>query len=126
MITFTVTLQHKRSFSHAWVKRRFGKMMNDIMFAHMTALIGKADFSPLHKTTMFAEMPDYETYILRVEIHSDDMKDFYAIKNYLSKSKKNYTVLLDKVEPSLIMEAPCESHPDTSPTSPPPVTSATC
>ena len=126
MITFTVTLHHKRSFSHAWVKRRFAKMMNDIMFAHMTALIGKADFSPLHKTTMFAEMPDYETYILRVEIHSDDMKDFYAIKNYLSRSKKDYIVRLDRVEPSRIMEAPCESHPDTSPTSPPPVTSATC
>lgn len=126
MITFTVTLQHKRSFSHAWVKRRFAKMMNDIMFAHMTALIGKADFSPLHKTTMFAEMPNYETYILRVEIHSDDMKDFYAIKNYLSKSKKDYIVRLDRVETSRIMEAPCESHPDTSPTSPPPVTSATC
>lgn len=126
MITFTVTLQHKRSFSHAWVKRRFAKMMNDIMFGYITVFIGKDDFSPLNKTTMFAEMPDYETYILRVEIPSDDMKDFYAIKNYLSKSKKNYTVLLDKVEPSLIMEAPCESHPDTSPTSPPPVTSATC
>lgn len=126
MISFRVTLQHKPSFSHAWVKRRFGKMMNDIMFAHMTALIGKADFSPLHKTTMFAEMPDYETYILRVEIHSDDMKDFYAIKNYLSKSKKDYIVRFDRVETSCIMEAPCESHPDTSPTSPPPVTSATC
>jgi hypothetical protein len=75
---------------------------------------------------MFAEMPDYETYILRVEIHSDDMKDFYAIKNYLSKSKKDYIVRFDSVEPSRIMEAPCESHPDTSPTSPPPVTSATC
>ena len=126
MITFTVTLHHKRSFSHAWVKRRFAKMMNDIMFAHMTALIGKADFSPLHKTNMFAEMPDYETYILRVEIHSDDMKDFYAIKNYLSKSKKDYIVRLDSVEPSRIMEAPCESHPDTSLIDPPPVTSATC
>jgi hypothetical protein len=72
-----------------------------------------------------AEMPDLTTYILHMEIPKQDFQMFLKIAEFLKAANKNYGILLTTPCDSDTIP-PCDSHPETSPNSPPPATSATC
>lgn len=126
MITFSITAQYNPTKSLAWIKRRFNGMMRDVQYGIMMSMVGTDLFSKGPHSYIHADISaDLQTYILHITMPAAGMREFQAIANYLAKSNKNYIVCLTPTTTSGRME-PCESHPDTSPTSPPPVTSATC
>ena len=123
MISFCFKASFKPTLHGGWISRRFNGMLRDLQYGIMHSMLG-ADFYRLRPITHGELHIDLSTYTLHVTMPAAGESDYHKIAHYLAKSKKNYIVYLTDASESDTIP-PCESHPDTSPTSPPPATSLT-
>ena len=113
MITFSITASFKPTQHKRWIHRRFNGMLRDLHYGIMHSMV--------ETDSIWCGLvnPDHSTYTLLVTMHHASESDYHKIAHYLAKSNKNYIVVLTNAAESDTIP-PCESHPDTSPTSPPP------
>ncbi len=126
MISFSLTAFFRPTQHRGWIHRRFNGMLRDLQYGIMLSMVGKNVFiSGRHFIILPDLHTDLSTYTLHITMPNASEADYHKIAHYLAKSKNNYCVLLTRTtEPDTI--PPCDSHPETSPNSPPPATSATC
>ena len=125
MISFCFTASFKPTQHRGWIHRRFNGMLRDLQYGIMCSMIGTDFYRRAPDSITHGELhSDLSTYTLHITMPAAGESDYHKIAHYLAKSKKNYIVLLTNAPESDTIP-PCESHPDTSPTSPPPATSLT-
>jgi hypothetical protein len=126
LITFSLTASFKPTQNRGWIHRRFNAMLRDLQYGIMHSMLGTEFYRRAPYSIIHGELnADLSTYTLLITMPAAGKSDYHKIAHYLAKSKKNYCVLLTHTtEPDTI--PPCDSHPETSPTVPPPATSATC